>query len=160
MFIEDLEPERSFEEFQIEQVNFDLFYIESPELLANLVNALLADAFTTMYSHPTPCLTYDCVTDMTLALYQKPELKIDPELLWFDDYAKLQAVIHDLPFFSIPRSMVYKYPRVTFASKNKALMIGTPQLDDMSDAHSPAEDSWVSVPPSSSIDVSGWRLIS
>ena len=168
MFIEELDSaERSFEEFQLDQVNFDLFYIESPDLLVTLVNALLADAFTNVYANPYPCLTYDNPTDLSLSLCKKSDLRLEAELLWFDNYARLQSAIHQRAFFTIPRSLRIHYPRITFASKNKALMIGVPQLDDLDDASNPvhvnardSEDSWVAVPSSTGVDVSGWHLIS
>ena len=166
MFIEDLEQsERSFEEFQLEKVNFDLFYIESPDLLVSLVNALLADAYLELTIPQYPCLTYDCVTDLTQTLSCKSKLSVEAELLWFDNYTRIQSAVRDYPYFTIPRCLPIQYPRVTFASKNKALMFGIPQLEDVDDvcAHFPSkdlDDTWVSVPSTVNCqDVSGWQLI-
>ena len=166
MFIEELEQsERSFEEFQLQKVNFDLFYIESPDLLVSLVEALLADAYIETPSPQYPCLTYDCVTDLTQTLSSKSKLSVEAELLWFDNYSRIQSAMRDYAFFSIPRCMPMQYPRVTFASRNKALMFGIPQLEDVdhTTTHSPAkdlDDSWVSVPSTGHChDVSGWQVV-
>jgi len=167
MFIEELDSaERSFEEFQLEQVNFDLFYIESPDLLVALVDALLADAFTNMIASPYPCLTYDYPTDLSLSLCKKSDVQFEAELLWFDNYSRLQLALQQRSFFKIPKFICNHYPQITFASRNKALMIGAPQLEDLDDACNPvhvntrdAEESWVSVPSNTGVDVSGWQLI-
>ena len=156
--------ERSFEEFHLERVNFDLFYIDSPDLLVTLVNALLADAMNELEYPSIPCLMYDREMDSSLSLTGR----LDSELLWSDNYSCIRAALFDLPYLSIPRSVSPMYPLVRFAKKNKALMLGAPQLEDVDAGCAPvdtsfrscADDSWITVQtPTLANDASGWQII-